>query len=162
MIIGIDNGLKGGLVAMQRRGGILFYSAMPTVLNSQCDKNEIDIVKVADWVCQFGVEGTDVTLEEPLHAAGSSQSLRSMAMSFGGIRGILMGRGFKVHRMQVGEWQTTMIGRGPKGTSKKRALEASRKLWPEESFILKGCRTPHDGIIDAALIAEYYRTKYAL
>ena len=145
---------------MQRRGEIVAYCGMPIVLNTQCDKNEIDIEQAAEWVGQFGAEGVTIVLEEPLHAAGSSQSLRSMAMSFGGLRGFFMGRGYKVHRMQVGEWQTPMIGRGPKGSSKKRALEASKKLWPNETFILPRCRTPHDGVIDAALIAEYYRRKY--
>jgi hypothetical protein len=159
MIIGIDNGLEGGLVAMRRSGELYEYIKMPKELNGQCGKFEIDLPAVASWIGTFPPEGMVIVIEEPLHAAGSSQSLRSMAMSFGGLRGILMGKGYDVVRMQVGEWQTKMIGRGPKGSSKKRALEASKKLWPSESFILKGCRTPHDGIIDAALIAEYYRTK---
>jgi hypothetical protein len=160
MIIGIDNGLEGGLVAMKEDGTIVSYEKMPKVLNMQSGKFEIDLFKVVDWVEEFAKVGlTTVVLEEPLHAAGSSQSLRSMAMSFGGLRGIFLGFGFPVVRMQVGEWQTKMIGRGPKGTTKARALKAAKKLWPQESFILKGCRTPHDGIIDAALIAEYYRTK---
>lgn len=160
MIIGIDNGLEGGLVAMNSDGAILAYDKMPKTFNDKCQKFEIDLLEVIKWVEGFAeVAATTVVLEEPLHAAGSSQSLRSMAMSFGGLRGIFLGRGFSVVRMQVGEWQTPMIGRGPKGSSKKRALEAAKRLWTQESFILPKCRTPHDGIIDAALIAEYYRTK---
>ena len=61
--------------------------------------------------------------------------------------------------MQVGEWQHKMIGRGPKGTSKIRALAAAKKIWPLESFIPAGGKAANDGIVDAALIAEYYRTK---
>jgi hypothetical protein len=164
MIIGIDNGLKGALVAISGDGSFLFSSRMPTVLNIQCGKNEVDIEKVLSIVRRWAAlkdntTTTTIVIEEPLHAAGSSQSLRSMAMSFGGIRGILTGNDYKIIRMQVGEWQYKMIGRGPKGTSKIRALAAAKKIWPLESFIPAGGKAANDGIVDAALIAEYYRTK---
>jgi hypothetical protein len=165
MIIGIDNGLKGALVALSGDGSFLFSSRMPTEMNTQCGKNEVKLEEVLSIVRRWEAvkdrtTTTTIVIEEPLHAAGSSQSLRSMAMSFGGIRGILIGNGYKVVRMQVGEWQYEMIGRGPKGTSKVRALAAAKKIWSLESFIPARGKTEHDGIVDAALIAEYYRINY--
>jgi hypothetical protein len=156
-IIGIDNGLDGGLVALRPDGEILDMMVMPTIQQS---KRVISIHAVANWANDirksFGQ--TVVALEEPLHAAGSSQSLRSMSISFGKLFGGLSIAGFTVKEVEVGEWHTRMIGRGPKGTSKVRALAAAKKQWSDQTWIPPRCRTPHDGLVDAALIGLYYAT----
>lgn len=41
--------------------------------------------------------------------------------------------------------------------SKAKSLIVAQRLWPEVNFVPEGCRKPHDGLIDAALIAEYGR-----
>lgn len=47
---------------------------------------------------------------------------------------------------------------GAKGDTKPRALAKALQLWPGETFLAsERCRVPHDGMIDAALIAEYGR-----
>jgi hypothetical protein len=46
----------------------------------------------------------------------------------------------------------------PAGESKKYALAKARELWTNETFYASPrCKTPHDGIVDAALIARYAR-----
>jgi hypothetical protein len=56
----------------------------------------------------------------------------------------------------VSEWQRKMLGRVPRGMTKKAALAKARKCWPEEKWLAnERCRTPHDGIVDAVLIAQY-------
>jgi len=157
MIIGIDNGLKGGLVALNGSGKVVDFLVMPT--HTVGNKNEIHVWTIIAWCRRFSP--STIVIEEPLHAAGSSQSLRSMAISFGTLLGSFTAVGNRVNRVQVHEWQTHMLPRGPKGTSKTRALAKARELWPEESWIPPRCKTPHDGVIDAALIAEYYRTHHA-
>jgi hypothetical protein len=55
-------------------------------------------------------------------------------------------------------WQRAMIGANlPKGGTKPAAIARAAELWPDESFILPGCRTPNTGLVDAALIAEFIR-----
>ncbi len=66
---------------------------------------------------------------------------------------------FEVRRVQVKEWQDAVLGkRLAKGMTKVAALAAANKLWPTEQWLATSrSKTPHDGIIDAALIAYYNR-----
>jgi len=158
IIIGIDNGLDGALVANDH-GSVIGLTVMPTVnrvvRGVETRLREVDTIAVCDWIKQFGP--CAVALEEPLEAAGSSQALRSMAMSYGHIRGALQVLDIPVVSVDVHRWQAAMLPRGPKGTSKARALVRAQTIWPDQSWIPARCRTPHDGVVDAALIAEYHR-----
>jgi hypothetical protein len=51
-----------------------------------------------------------------------------------------------------------MLGRVPKGKTKEVALMVADKLAPEECWLKsKRASKPHDGLIDAFLIARYIR-----
>ena len=44
-----------------------------------------------------------------------------------------------------------------KGMTKVAALAVANKLWPQQRWIATNkSKVPHDGMIDAALIAHYY------
>jgi len=48
----------------------------------------------------------------------------------------------------------------PKQTTKAMSKSAAQRLFPKESFLkTKRCTVMHDGLTDAALIAEYIRRK---
>jgi hypothetical protein len=62
--------------------------------------------------------------------------------------------------VQVNDWQPMLLGRVPKGQTKTYALKAAAGLWPYECWLASTrCTTPHDGMVDAALIAQYARLK---
>jgi hypothetical protein len=53
-----------------------------------------------------------------------------------------------------------MLGFIPKGKTKQVALETAQNLEPSENWLKnKRCRVPHDGLVDAFLIAHYYRQR---
>jgi hypothetical protein len=53
-----------------------------------------------------------------------------------------------------------VIGPIAKGDTKPAALAKAKQLWPEETFLASARSTkPHEGIVDAYLIAEYGRMK---
>ena len=69
-------------------------------------------------------------------------------------------KGYEVARISVHKWQRAVLGFIPKGMTKIAALNTAERLAPEENWLKnKRCRTPHDGMIDAYLIAHYYRQK---
>ena len=165
MIVGIDNGLDGGLCAISSRGAkIVDKIAMPTFQRSK--KREIDILAVKLWI--DGLEDFTnmrpiLAIEEPLAHAKSSQAVRSMALSFGKLVGMAETAEFKTHRISVYAWQKYMLGARPKGQTKIRALEVASTLVPNENWLKnKRCRTPHDGMIDAYLISMYLYQKGVL
>ena len=158
MIIGIDNGLAGGLCAISDFNGVIIDKiAMPTLQRSK--KKEVCIHSISNWLTQFDSRFT-LAIEEPLAHAKSSQAVRSMALSFGKLLGMAEVKGWAHNRISVHKWQKEMLGRTPKGMTKIAALNTAERLAPQENWLKnKRCRTPHDGMIDAFLIARYYLTK---
>ena len=156
MIIGIDNGLSGGLVAIsEHTGAVIDKTIMPTL--HRLKKREVDTRKVYEWVMSLESDFL-VAIEEPLHHAKSSQAVRSMALSFGKLLGLAESRQWNVKCVSVHKWQKAMLGRVPKGKTKEVALMVADKLAPEECWLKsKRASKPHDGLIDAFLIARYIR-----
>lgn len=78
VIVGVDNGLNGGLVAISRyTGGVIAKTVMPNLVRGK--KKEVDIYKVYQWVLSLDSRFI-FAVEEPLHHAKSSQAVRSMGI----------------------------------------------------------------------------------
>jgi hypothetical protein len=161
VIVGVDNGLDGGLCAIaQLDGGLIDKIAMPCQQRNK--KREIDICKIHKWLSDLNTPFV-LAIEEPLAHAKSSQAVRSMAISFGKLLGMAECKDYEVARVSVHKWQKAMLGFTPKGKTKQVALETAQNLEPSENWLKnKRCRTPHDGIIDAFLIAHYIRERKRL
>lgn len=158
MIVGIDNGLDGGLCAITSFDGrILDKIPMPTLQMSK--KREVNTWKVKTWLeslDDFKNSNFMLAIEEPLAHAKSSQAVRSMALSFGKLLGMAEANEYEVYRISVHKWQKKMLGPCGKGLTKKIALAKATLMEPSENWLKnKRCRTPHDGMIDAYLIAQY-------
>lgn len=150
--VGIDNGLKGGLCALQ--GGQIL-DAIPMPLAATEDRP--DLPAVLAWLKPYA--WATIALEEPLEFAKTLATMRSMMLGFGMLYGSLTTAGFQVDCISVRAWQRAILGRVPKGQTKLFALRRAQLLWPAEKWLATPrSRTPHDGMIDAALIA-YYSSK---
>lgn len=158
MIVGVDNGLDGALCAISRHdGSIIDKIRMPTYQRSK--KREVDIRTINKWLVDLHTPFV-LAIEEPLAHARSSQAMRSMAISFGKLLGMAESHRYEVVRISVHKWQKMMLGHIPKGQTKKFAFELANQLAPSENWLAnKRCRTPHDGMIDAFLIARHYWNK---
>ena len=154
MIIGVDNGLSGGLVAISNQtGGVVAKTIMPTLHRRK--KREVDTRKVYEWIMSLE-SGFMLAIEEPLRHAKSSQAVRSMAISFGKILGLAESRQWDVNCINVHSWQKVMLGATPKGKTKEVALMVANQIAPDECWLKsKMASKPHDGMIDAFLIARY-------
>lgn len=174
MIIAIDNGLEGGLVALSPIKGLapIAKFSLPTLsVSYPARKNrkaksvrEVDargLVAILNAL-ECNRDKTTIFFEEcPEHTFGASgqAAMRSMAKTMGMILAVLACKGFhRVHRIAPSDWQPVMLGKVPSGKTKEYALEKARELWPDESWLAsERSSTPHTGLIDAALIAEYGR-----
>ncbi len=158
MIVGIDNGLDGGLTAISKHdGSVISKTIMPTF--HRMGKREVDCRKVYDWVIDLNTPFT-IAIEEPLKHARSSQAMRSMAISFGKILGMAESRQWDISCVSVHKWQKKMLGRVPRGRTKEAALHAATVLAPDECWQKSNrASKPHDGMVDAFLIARYILKK---
>lgn len=156
--IGIDNGLTGALVALSDHPGPpIAKTAMPT--RGKAKGNEVDSKAACDWMSSIGMFcNITVVLETPGKHSPGAQALCSMWDSYGALRSICEAFGIRHHRITPQAWQKVMIVGCAKGDTKPAALARARQLWPDETWLKSPrCTTPHDGMIDAALIAEYGR-----
>ena len=154
MIVGIDNGISGGIVAISRAtGSIIDKTPMP--LLHRLGKKETDTRKVYDWITDLNTPFT-LAIEEPLRHARSSQAIRSMAINFGKILGLAESKQWDIKCVSVHKWQKRMLGRVPKGKTKEHALAVAYDIAPDECWKKsKRASKPHDGMVDAFLIARY-------
>jgi hypothetical protein len=98
-----------------------------------------------------------VTVEEPNNSRTPSTAY-SVASSFHSLRALLDLWQLPWHRITPQVWQKAMFGKVPKGETKSRALLCAKSIWSHRDFLASPrCKVPHDGLIDAALIAEYSR-----
>ena len=155
--IGIDNGLTGAMVALSDHPGPpIACAVMPT--RGKTKGNEVDAWELMLWLCQFDLAQTTVVLETPGKHSPGVQALCSMWDSFGAIRGVIESRSIRHYRIAPQTWQKAMLGKLDKGMTKPAALSKARQLWPDETWLATPRSTkPHEGLIDAALIAEYAR-----
>lgn len=159
MIIGIDNGLDGGLCAISKYDGLIIdRCAMPTL--KRAGKREVDTMAIYNWIRNLHTEPL-IAIEEPLKHAKTSQAMRSMGISFGKILGMCESHDIKVRPIQVLDWQKKMLGKVPKSQTKVFALRKATELAPEEDWLATArSYVPHDGIVDAFLIARYANGSY--
>lgn len=155
IIVGVDNGLDGGLAAISIHSGELIDRIkMPT--KKVGNKREVDAYSVYRWLSDLHSPYI-LAIEEPLAHAKSSQAVRSMALSFGKLVGMAESRLQKLIRVPVREWQKAMLGKVPRGETKAFALAKAMKLCPDENWLAsERAKRPHDGIIDAYLIARHH------
>ncbi len=155
--LGIDNGISGGLAMVSQVGVLKHLCTMPIQRTKKGNEVNVRLVKqwMIDSLCDH--DSVDIIIEEP---AGSRfpKMASSMAGSFHAIRATIEVIGYRYERITPQAWQKFMLGKIPQGQTKIAALTKARSLWPTETWLenLK-CKKPHDGLVDAALIAEFGR-----
>jgi hypothetical protein len=162
LYIGIDGGTTGGIAIIYgSTGGI--HELRPTPLKN----GMIDGSALGSIICAYNDPFTEITIaieDCPKHAQ-SKAAMRSMGISFGIIYGLVC-RELPTKRITTvrsgnpkDSWQRAVLGNVPQGQTKAAALVKAHSIWPEQVWPTKCPRgsIPHDGIIDAALIAHHAR-----
>ena len=163
LYLGADCGMDGGLITLDQWGQIKNVNVMPTVKpgkGRKIDLRALDALLV-NFKHHFG--GIMAVLEDPGGHAPSAAGLRSMTYSFAAIETLLVAHDIPHEIVRPLTWQKTFwskpkMPKGEKFDTKAAALSAARRLWPEQDWTpTERATRPHDGLIDAALIAEYGR-----
>ena len=158
-IAGIDNGLDGGIVVLNQQGEIVHQCIMPTVKLGKGRK--IDVVKLSAIL--RGFDRLMVFVEQASKHSPGVLALCSTWRSFGAIETVLELDCIAHEIVMPQEWQKqfwkrTKTPTGVKFDTKAAALVAVNRLWPAHDWTKsERAERAHDGIVDAALIAEYGR-----
>jgi hypothetical protein len=157
--LGIDNGVSGGLVALSTAPGLPPLAMLPMPVKRARKGNEVDVREVLAWLNLHEIRLSEcMTIIEEPGGSKSAKAATSMAGAFHALRAMLEVHRARYERVTPHAWQRVMLPGCKPGETKERALETAQRLWPGTDWrATDRCRLPHDGLIDAALIAEYGR-----
>lgn len=162
-ILGIDPGLHGGLLFLRTEPGkqdiILFKSKMPLRAKGREGKQEVDFSAIKDLLNKFYTDLVVLEKASPRPLEGSVSAFTS-GNNWGAVRAIcesMVGKD-KMVLVSPRVWASQMhiddIEQVP--DPKERTLNAVRKLFPNENFLATvRSKVPHDGMVDACLIAKW-------
>jgi crossover junction endodeoxyribonuclease RuvC len=154
IIIGIDGGLSGGLVALEN-GRIKAMSVMPTMTVAGTSRREFLPNEIVRWICAQTPD--KVVFEQAQAFPGQGVvSMFSTGYGYGMIRGILAARLIPYTIVHAKSWQKVMFDGLNKEDTKVTAALVAAQLFPGAD--LRGSeksRRTHEGIVDALLIAAY-------
>lgn len=161
MIIGIDPGAQGGICLLGLDDGIDLYR-MPLfeeVINGKKVKH-ISVNKL-EKILSPHVRWCQGIYVEDVHSIYGTSAASNFKMGYNlGMLHSLLDRLFgEYFLIRPKQWQKVWVESDKVYRPNKRidtkatSLNAAKRLFPKETFIPDGCRSPHDGVVDATLIA---------
>jgi len=151
-ICGIDPGLSGGIAIISQDGVIV--EPMPSV------EKEIDIAGLVRWLRAHRDE-IEIAYLEKVHAfpGASGSSMLSFGRIVGIIEGALTALAIPFQTVRPGIWcKEIHAGISGVDTPKDKSRIAVSRLFPDVSLMATPkSKKPHEGMMDALLIAEWGR-----
>lgn len=151
-ILGIDGGLDGGMFLIAEPCAKF---VMPTIDGKSGREYDIpEIVKFIDLCFP-----NHVFLEKAQAMPGQGvTSMFSIGNGYGIMRGILAAKKIPHTLVHPKTWQKVMFKDVSKEDTKAASVRVAKQLFPQIDWkATDRCRKAHDGLTDAALIAEYGR-----
>ena len=154
-IMGIDNGLDGGLVVVEDNK-IVASMVAPTV-NVKASKREYNGAGIVTFLHASKPDHVFIEKAQAMPGQGVS-SMFSIGLGYGMYRGILTALYIPYTLVHPKTWQGLLFRDLPKGDTKAMSYIVCMRLWPQYDWkASERCKKPHDGLTDAAMIAEYGR-----
>lgn len=163
ILIGIDNGLDGGIVAYNPDGGLLAKDIMPTIGGEDGSRRSYDVNAMREILYRHTTYAEGIGLKAHVYLEHAQAfpgqgvtSMFSIGFGFGLWQGLLSALCIPYTLVRPQAWQKVMFeGLDRSDTKKCSALVASR-LFPSVDWrATERSRKPHDGLTDAACIASY-------
>jgi len=165
---GIDPGLSGGLAVIASDGS-LYKIAMPTITfgntKDNSKKTEIDRKGVLSFLQLFPAH-THVVIEKQEAFRGQDiVSGCTICKNYGMLLMALTVARFYITEVSPGDWQAyfgiVSVKKGGGKTTKQQAYKIAQAKYPNVDFRKsERARTPHDGMVDATLIATYCQSLF--
>lgn len=153
-ILGIDPGLEGGL-ALVNQGGSAVYEPMPTLAAKKGDI--LDLPSLTRWLKAHKSSIEIAYLEMVASRPGqSAPSVFKFGRGYGAIEGILTALEIPYQLVPPKQWCKLMHAGIEAADPKQKSLIAVSRLFPGIDLrATPRSKKPHDGMVDALLIASF-------
>lgn len=180
LYLGVDPGKRGGLCLLDAAGQIALLRPMPIAPKPAGARREkrgaganeqVDVVAIGDLIrAHFHqIRGALVEHQEP--RGRQLLAVAAQQHGYGMLCGVVVGAGIQLEVVRPQDWKTAMgvSLRKARGDTKEQhnaklkalAIARAKELWPHEDFLATDrSRVPHDGMAEAALIAEHLRRRH--
>jgi len=156
--VGIDPGLNGGIAVLECER-VLTLHIMPTRQSGSGGRRVVDQVALDSMLMDLPPDTFCVVeAQTAMHGNGVTSAF-SLGMTYGAITQALVSRAVRHQRVKPQIWQRAYgISGGYQKRTKAQALTVAQGLWPMQDWrATDRSRVAHDGLVDAALLAEYAR-----
>ncbi len=166
--IGIDNGAKGAIVAINEKHEAVFYAPMPVVdvgvmrKGKRGVKNILDMRAVIDMfismkeVASCGDGSIFAVLEHAQVFPGEGRSTAFTAgRGYGALEMALVALEIPYEIVRPRKWQSAVLSGVEGADTKARSVIKCRRMFPQIDLTPGRRRKPMDGIADAANMALY-------
>lgn len=159
--IGVDPGLNGAIVIMD--DNLIVTRVMPTIVIKKGKKNKKVLYHKGLKEIFEVMEGESYAIIEKQHAMPKEgvSSMVTIGIGYGSLLQVLTDYNISYDEVTAQKWQKEYNIAG--GDTKKQALEVCQSLFPNLNLLAtERSRKPHEGFVDAVLIAEYNRRRFHL
>jgi len=159
--IGIDNGLIGSIVAIDKNNDIVNKYTMP-IIKGKGSRKEYDIpaiIAIFKTIIEYSNMVNDniiVILEKAqVSPIAGKNSCFMMGYCFGMMQGILSSLNMPFKIVHAKTWQKEVL-RDINGTdTKQRSILFCKRMFPLEGWTVGKSKKEHDGLTDATCIAYF-------
>lgn len=154
IVIGIDGGVNGGIVALDENQQIINAWKMPIMKMS--NGNTYDTRAIINIFNELDLKNDKITVFlEQAHVRpiqGKKQCFTN-GFCYGIMQGILLGMNISYEIFSPQEWQKEMLGE-TRGDTKEKSIQLCTKKYPAFDWKV-GSKNYNDGLTDACCIALY-------
>lgn len=160
-MIGIDPGLQGGIAALHQDGS--FGEARPLLVIGKKAEARLDYGLIVEYLqdLQSRGFGSRVVLEKPRLFAMNPMGAYTFGRLYGQLELAISISGLSVQYVEADKWSKEVhAGIDPNLKPKAKSAIALERLFPGVDLrVSEKAKKPHEGLMDALLIAEYGRRK---
>lgn len=153
-IIGIDNGLNGGMVVIDKKYKLVDKTIMPVISNGS--KKQYDTLKICEFLKKY-INNCFVFLEkaQPRFNDGKKQCFMT-GFGYGLMQGIITSMNLPYQIISPKEWQKNVFNGINADNTKVASVLFCKRMFPLEDWTpTQRSQKEHDGLTDACCIAIY-------
>jgi len=150
--IGIDNGINGGIVVLDRRQSIIDKMVMPVLGKG---KKEYDIQLILSFLNKYINSFVILEKAQPQFRDGRKQAFKT-GYGYGVMQGVLTALKIPFQIEAPKTWQQFVFKGLNSDDTKIASILFCKRKWPREDWTsTQRSKKAHDGMTDAACMAYY-------